>query len=106
MIERDLLGLELDDVLEGYECDFVVEPRDVLLDPGVRMRLDEANAPVGSLTAHGHCKCSHEQGESFCDVHPTCEVCSADLSALTSYTSPPLKRLCRECYEFTGSASA
>ena len=36
---RDLLGLDLDDVLEGYEVDFTVDTCD--LDPA---KLDEADA--------------------------------------------------------------
>jgi hypothetical protein len=40
---RDLLGWDLDDVLEGYDVDFEVEPRNVLLDPDVRDKLDHAH---------------------------------------------------------------
>lgn len=53
MFDTDLIGWELDDVLEGFEVDFVIggmaidstgEPRDPLLDGDVRDRLDRAAA--------------------------------------------------------------
>jgi len=42
MLNSDLLGWELDDVLEGGEV-LPVAPRDVLLDERVRARLDRAD---------------------------------------------------------------
>lgn len=53
---------------------------------------------LGALTPFGRCQCSHEAGDSKCDVHPTCDGCGEDLSALTAYTTGIGDRLCQRCY--------
>ena len=53
---------------------------------------------VSGVSALGRCRCDREEGDSDCDVHPTCEGCGLRLDALTQYQSPPWKRLCVDCY--------
>lgn len=58
MYDDDLIGLELDDVLERFDVDFEVEglavastgePRDALLDEHVRGSLDLSTPPRASV---------------------------------------------------------
>lgn len=65
--ERDLLGLDLDGVLEGYECGFVVEPGNALLDPGVRDKLDRAHP--SQMDALFDANLLHESWSSPLDDH-------------------------------------
>ena len=44
MIERDLLGWDLDNVLEGYDVDFTVDVCEVRLDREEQEKLDRAQA--------------------------------------------------------------
>lgn len=64
----------------------------------------DAHTGVGSLSAFGYCRCTHEAGDSRCDVHPTCEGCGATLTI--AYTSDGCDRLCATCYGLAELRSA
>ena len=53
---------------------------------------------LGKMTPRGRCQCTYEAGDSYCDVHPTCDYCGKDLALATAYTNGESSRYCQVCY--------
>ena len=59
----------------------------------------------GRVTPRGVCRCTYEQGDSYCDVHPRCDYCGTDLENLTAYTTGGMTRYCETCYHAANRAA-